>query len=154
MSPQLKTSFQGSSGKLLGFLLIALGLLFLFRQWFHIDIGQWGWPFLIIVPGAALFVLGLATDTPINHPLLILGSMTIAVGVLLFYQNAWAWPVFAVAHCDALGGAGREEVVMGSTRQPTNRQWRIILRAVMGRLAVVVLLGRVSKGEGARVWEP
>jgi hypothetical protein len=103
MSPQIKTPFQGNAGKRLRFLLIALGLLLLFGQWFPIDGGQWGWPFFIIVPGVALFAPGLTSDTPASHPLIILGSITTAVGVLLFYQNvtdhwaswAYAWALVA-----------------------------------------------------------
>jgi hypothetical protein len=59
-----------------------------------------GWPFFVIAPGVALFVLALAGD---RTELAIPGSIVTMVGLLLFYQNsfqhweswAYAWPLVA-----------------------------------------------------------
>lgn len=97
MSQPIKTPFPGDVGKVFGFILIALGMVFLVGQWFHFDVGEWGWPFFIIIPGAVLLLIGIAGDDHVSQPLLILGSVVSAVGVLLFLQNltglwaSWAY---------------------------------------------------------------
>jgi hypothetical protein len=103
MSEQIKVQLQGNSGKVLGVLLMALGALLLVGQWFRIDVGHWGWPFFIIVPGVVTFIVGSATEGQTGRPLMIAGSMMAAVGLLLFYQNmtdhwaswAYGWALIA-----------------------------------------------------------
>lgn len=161
MSPEIKTPLQGSSGKLLGFLMIALGLLFLFGQWFRIDVGQWGWPFFVIVPGVALFVLGLADDTPATHPFMIVGSVVTAVGLLLFYQNltnhwaSWAYGWALVAPT----AIGIGEMIYGVRKgQPeamsAGRRIALIGLAifVVGAIFFELVIGISGFGLGSWAW--
>jgi hypothetical protein len=161
MSQQLKTQFQGGSGKLLGALLIALGVLFFLGQLFRIDVGHWGWPFFILVPGAALFALGMASDNHVSHPLIILGSVTTAVGVLLFYQNmvdhweswAYAWALIAptaIGIGEMIYGSvkGHAEAVTTGTRLVTIG---LIIFAV-GAVFFELVIGIGGFGLGGWVW--
>jgi hypothetical protein len=105
MSEQLKQQLQGSSAMVFGFLLIALGVLFLAGQWFRIDVGHWGWPFFVLIPGLALVAAGLWPRERASERLVVAGAVVTAVGMLLFYQNvtdhwaswAYAWALIAPA---------------------------------------------------------
>jgi hypothetical protein len=103
MSEQTKTQFRRDLGAALGALLISLGVLFLAGQLFHVELGHWGWPFFIIVPGSVVLALGIAVNDQTSRPLILVGSVTTATGMLLFYQNAtdhyaswaYAWALIA-----------------------------------------------------------
>ncbi len=83
----------------LGGLLIVLGVLFLLGQLFEVTLGQFGWPFFIIVPGVLLFIFALSTGPGAGELLASIGSVITMVGLLLLYQNttdhweswAYAW---------------------------------------------------------------
>src|SRR5438874_12280808 len=45
---------------MLGGLLVLIGVILLVGQFVHLDLGRYGWPFFIIVPGVALLVFVLA----------------------------------------------------------------------------------------------
>jgi len=85
-----------------GLALILLGILFLAGQFLRIDIGGLLWPFLIILPGAAMFLAALLSG-PGGEPLLYPGSIVGMVGLILLYQNltghwsswAYAWALIA-----------------------------------------------------------
>ena len=99
-----------NSGLWLGVILIALGLLLLVAillpQTFVSNLSQFGWPLLIIIPGAALVVLGMTVRG--LSALCVPGSIVTIVGVVLGIQNAfdlyasWAYAWALVAP----GGAG------------------------------------------------
>jgi hypothetical protein len=103
MSEQMKVQLQGNGNKAAGAILIVLGVLLLIGQWFRIDVGHWGWPLFIIVPGVVTLFIGSATEGQASRPLTIAGSMIAAVGLLLFYQNmtdhweswAYGWALIA-----------------------------------------------------------
>jgi hypothetical protein len=105
MSEQLKQQLQGSPAMVFGVLLIALGALFLVGQWFRIDVGHWGWPFLVLIPGLVLVAAGLWSRERASERLVVAGTVVAAVGLLLFYQNvtdhwanwAYAWALIAPA---------------------------------------------------------
>jgi hypothetical protein len=72
-----QTSSQGLSGVFigLGVLLIVLGALFFVGQTVGIDLGHFGWPFFVIIPGLAVFGVGLALGSPTGEritPFLVL----------------------------------------------------------------------------------
>ncbi len=104
MSEQLKQRKDNSS-LVFGALLIVLGVLFLVGQWLRIDVGQWGWPFFIVLPGLALVSIGLGLREHASEPLVVVGTVVTAVGLLLFYQTmtghwaswAYAWALIAPA---------------------------------------------------------
>jgi hypothetical protein len=86
----------------IGFILLALGAMFLVGQVFHISLWRYAWPFFIIVPGLLFFVL-MVVGGPGAGPLAIPGSIVTMVGLLLLYQNtfnhwtswAYAWALIA-----------------------------------------------------------
>jgi hypothetical protein len=88
----------------IGAVLVALGVLFLLEQFFDFRLGQWMWPFFIIIPGL-LFFVGMALGGKSAGPLAIPGSIITTVGLLLFYQNtfnhfeswAYAWALIPTA---------------------------------------------------------
>jgi len=99
---------QGLSGNLVfGALLILLGLIFLAAQFFgsifRINLGDFAWPFFIIIPGAALFLISLPMEPNSGRGLAIFGSIITMVGLLLLVQNitnlwaswAYAWALVA-----------------------------------------------------------
>jgi hypothetical protein len=98
--------------------LIALGVLFLVGQWLRVDVGHWGWPFFILVPGLALVAVGMASREPISQGLIVVGTVATAVGLLLFYQNmsdhwaswSYAWALIAPT------AVGVGEVIYGTAK--------------------------------------
>jgi hypothetical protein len=92
-------------GVIAGIILIALGGLFLLDRVVDIDLGHYGWPLFIIVPGLLLFVGSLAADAPAGAGLASAGGITTTVGLILAVQNATGlWSTWAYAW--ALVGPG------------------------------------------------
>jgi hypothetical protein len=96
-----QSSNQGSSGIFigLGVLLIVLGALFFMGQAVGIDLGRFGWPFFVIIPGLVAFGVGLAAGGPTGERITPLGAAVTMTGLILLYQNiadhfeswAYAW---------------------------------------------------------------
>lgn len=88
---------------MLGGILVALGILFLFGQFLDVNLGALAWPLYIIVPGIALCAIGLSVRGGGGEAALIVGSMVTMTGLLLAYQNAtnhwesWAYAWALVA---------------------------------------------------------
>jgi hypothetical protein len=88
---------------LLGGLLILLGIVFLVGELFDIRIGSFLWPFFIIGPGVALFVLSLAVDDDTGQGMSAVSGLITMVGLILFFQNvtghwaswSYAWALIA-----------------------------------------------------------
>lgn len=106
----------------LGAGLILLGILFLvgrsITSLFHFDVGHYGWPFFIIVPGVLLFMAAFALERKAGLTLAIIGGMTTMVGAILFVQNLF--DLFASwAYAWALVGPtsiGLSKVIYGALR--------------------------------------
>jgi hypothetical protein len=91
----------------LGLLLVVVGALLLAVQYLGwalpFDLGQVGWPLWIVIPGAAILLIGLITPEQPGAGLAIGGSIITAVGLLLAYQSAtghyasWAYAWALVA---------------------------------------------------------
>jgi hypothetical protein len=86
----------------IGVVLILLGLFFLFSQLvnlvFHIQIGSYTWPLLILAPGLLLYFLAFFNDVKTGRVLVVPGSIVSAVGLLLFFQNITnLWATWAYA---------------------------------------------------------
>ena len=81
----------------LGVLLIVMGVLFFVGQAVGFDLGPFGWPFFVIIPGLALSGVGLAAGGPTGERITPLGAAVTMVGVILLYQNtvdhfeSWAY---------------------------------------------------------------
>jgi hypothetical protein len=91
---------------MLGILLIALGGFFLAERYAGFDLGHYGWPLFVIVPGLLLFAGALATpDVRAGAGLATAGGITTMVGLVLAVQNATGlWATWAYAW--ALVGPG------------------------------------------------
>ena len=87
----------------LGVLLIAVGIVALALREFGTNIlpsiGEWGWPFFIILPGVVLLGLSLVPAPPRGIGFATAGAIVTTVGTLLLYQSrsghweswAYAW---------------------------------------------------------------
>jgi hypothetical protein len=88
---------------LAGIALIVLGLGFLASQWLNLDLGRYGWPLYVIVPGLFLLVLGLLIPHEGGLGAAIPGGIIATVGLLLAFQEAtgaygswsYAWALVA-----------------------------------------------------------
>jgi|APHig6443718053_1056840.scaffolds.fasta_scaffold38424_3 hypothetical protein len=98
----------------LGILLIAVGIVVLALQYIHIDMSwlpqRWAdlsWPLRIIIPGLALFVVGLILPDHAGEGLSGLGMVAAAVGTLLWYQEVTGtWESWAYAWALVFPAAG------------------------------------------------
>jgi len=70
---------------MLGGLLVLIGVILLVGQFVHLDLGRYGWPFFIIVPGFALLVGALAGRGVIGEGPAIAGSIVAVTGLFLLY---------------------------------------------------------------------
>ena len=94
------------SGIVLGLLLIALGGFFLADRVVGSNLGRYGWPLFVIVPGLLLFAGALGTsDVRAGTGLATAGGIVTMVGLVLAVQNATGlWSTWAYAW--ALVGPG------------------------------------------------
>jgi peptidoglycan/LPS O-acetylase OafA/YrhL len=91
----------------LGAGLILLGILFLIGRYvrlvFDFDIGHYGWPFFIIIPGLLLFMASFVFERRAGVIPAIFGGMATMAGLILLVQNtfdvfaswAYAWALIA-----------------------------------------------------------
>jgi hypothetical protein len=106
----MQTNFNNHGiriNQIIGVVLIGLGAIFLGGQVFQFNIfnifGNIAWPLYVIVPGAALLVLGITTGKR-GLPLTIIGSVVTGTGLILAYQTAfdqfqtwaYAWTLYPV----------------------------------------------------------
>ncbi|MGA3031254.1 MAG: hypothetical protein ABSE58_11085 [Candidatus Limnocylindrales bacterium] len=86
-----------------GLLLVLLGVFFFVSQQVNFDLGRYGWPIFIIVPGLFLLVVGLAIPHEGGLGAAIPGGIILTVGLLLAFQDAtdtyasWAYAWALVA---------------------------------------------------------
>jgi hypothetical protein len=89
----------------LGIVLIVLGGLFLLERISGFELGRFGWPLFVIIPGVLLLIAGVATSGSEGSGLAIAGGITTVVGSILAVQNATGlWATWAYAW--ALVGPG------------------------------------------------
>ncbi len=80
----------------LGGVLVVGGLLLLAAQYARIDLGHYGWPLLVIVPGLGLLVAGLLVREASG--LIVAGTIVTATGLVLAVQNTFdLWATWAYA---------------------------------------------------------
>jgi hypothetical protein len=85
-----------------GAVLIVVGAVLILGQVLGLNLGQYMWPFFIIVPGVLMLLLAFRTGNAAEG-LSIAGSIVTMVGLLLLYQNttnhweswAYAWALVA-----------------------------------------------------------
>lgn len=150
-----------NSSTVFGGILIVLGILLLLVNVLDINLGRFGWPFFIIVPGILLFVFSLAVEVQIGKRLAIVGSIGTMVGLLLLYQNttghweSWAY-VWALV-CPASVGFG--QIIYGSLKSQedmikTGTRLAIIGIAIflIGVVFFELVIGISGFGLGHFVW--
>jgi len=83
---------QRRTNQMLGLLLVILGALFMVGRVFNVPLGQYLWPFILIIPGL-LFFAGMIAGGKAAGPLAVPGSIVTMTGLILLYQSitgAWA----------------------------------------------------------------
>ena len=115
LSPKIVTSFLGAG-------LILLGILFLVGRYvriaFNFDIGHYGWPLFVILPGIVLFMASFVFEPRAGVTPAIFGGMVTMAGLILLVQNtfdvyaswAYAWALVAPT------SIGLAKAVYGSLR--------------------------------------
>jgi hypothetical protein len=97
---------RATGSLVLGLLLVLVGIAYLVGQYvprpsFQVDLGHYGWPLFVIIPGLALMAIG-ATNRGASG-LCIPGAIIIVTGLVLAIQNtfdlyatwAYAWALVA-----------------------------------------------------------
>lgn len=103
MNKQIGTHGLHTGNLVLGGLLILLGIVFLVGELLNIRLGHFIWPFFVIGPGVALFLLALAFDDDTGQALASVSGLVTMVGLILFFQNvtgvwaswSYAWALVA-----------------------------------------------------------
>lgn len=128
----------------LGILLIIVGIVILALQYVHIDMNwlpqRWAelsWPLRIIVPGLALFVVGLVLPDGAGEGLSGLGLVAAVVGTLLWYQDVTGtWASWAYAWALVFPAAGGLAGIIHGT---LHANWRHVRDSVGGFLFGIVM---------------
>lgn len=126
-----------SSTANLGILLIIVGIVILALQYVHIDLSRlperWAeltWPLRIIIPGLALFVVGLVLPDRAGEGLAGFGLVAAAVGTLLWYQSVTGtWETWAYAWALVFPAAGGLAGIIHGT---LHANWRHVRDGVGG----------------------
>jgi hypothetical protein len=117
-------SDRDRGGYVFGIILIVVGAMFLLGNYVHVDWSGYGWPVFVIVPGAAMLLLGLAIPHESGLGLAIPGGIITTVGCVLAFQEAtdtyetWAYMWALVAP----GSVGATLFVFGLT----HRRWDLV----------------------------
>lgn len=135
------------AGLLLGSLFVAGGIALLLAQLsgfdIRFDLGEYGWPMLVILSGLAVLIVGLVLDDEPGIGLAITGSIIATVGLVLSYQ--WAtghWASWAYAWALVAPTAVGAGMVLWGLLHLRVR----VLRAGLGALVVGALLFLVFLG--------
>jgi Domain of unknown function (DUF5668) len=103
-----------------GVVLVGFGVLFLLQQAIGFDVGHYGWPLFIIVPGLALlaaFAFGPRGAAGLGVP----GCVVTTVGLILAIQNAFGiWASWAYAWALIVAAVGLGLVLQGERLQQSN----------------------------------
>jgi hypothetical protein len=99
-APPTSQPRRAGTGIALGIVFVVVGLFFLLTQLAGVDLGAFGWPLFIIIPGLTLLIVGFVS---LGTGAAIPGGIVTMVGLVLAYQNAsgnWAswvyvWPLVA-----------------------------------------------------------
>jgi hypothetical protein len=99
-------------------ILIGLGLLFLAGRFLDVNLGRYGWPLFIVVPGVLLFLAAFFAPPREGAGFATAGGVVTAVGLVLAVQNATgAWASWAYAWAlVAPGGSGLGLALYGLLR--------------------------------------
>jgi len=137
-----------------GILLIVVGIVILVLQYVHIDMSwlpnRWtelSWPLQIIIPGLALFVVGLVLPDRAGEGLSGFGLVAAAVGTLLWYQGiTGTWESWAYAWALVFPAAGGLAGIIHGTLHANWRHVRDGAGGLAFGLVAFVVLGYVFEG--------
>jgi hypothetical protein len=117
-APPAPPPSSNRGGMIFGVILILLGVLFLAERFLDINLGKYGWPLFIVVPGVLLFLAALAAPPREGTGLATAGGIVTMVGLVLAVQNATdAWATWAYAWAlVAPGGVGVGLALYGMIR--------------------------------------
>jgi hypothetical protein len=118
-----------------GGLLILVGVAVLAGQAFDVRLGERDWPYLVLLPGLGLLLVGLLLEGPGGVGLSIAGAITTMTGAVLLYQEStgayaswsYAWALVAP------GGVGLGMLLSGlahGDRELTDGGGRVALIGV------------------------
>ncbi len=141
-------SFRGSqhdTGVVLGALLILAGFAYLLARFAQFDIGQYGWPLFVILPGIALILLAVLMRSAVG--LAVPGAIVTVVGLILAVQNAFGlWAAWSYAWALVFPGAiGLGTAIMGAARRDS-RQVDSGIRAALTGIALFAIFGLFFEG--------
>jgi hypothetical protein len=121
-----------------GVVLVGLGLVFLLQQAIGFDIGHFGWPVFVILPGLALlasFAVGPRAASGIAVP----GSVLTTIGLILAIQNTFnLWATWAYAWGLIVAAVGIGLTLQGE-RMGQPRVIRTGIRMVEGGLLAFIV---------------
>lgn len=100
-NPTDYSTFRSNTG--VGVLLIVVGILIFLFQRIDFDLGRYGWPLFILIPGVLILAFSLSMKGNAGEGFTVCGSIVTMTGLLLFYQNAtnhweswaYAWALIA-----------------------------------------------------------
>lgn len=136
---------QHDSGVVLGALLIVAGFAYLLARFAQFDIGQYGWPWFVILPGVALIVIAVLARSAVG--LAVPGAIVTVVGLILAVQNAFGlWAAWSYAWALVFPGAiGLGTAIMGAARHDS-RQVESGIRATLTGIAMFAIFGLFFEG--------
>jgi hypothetical protein len=150
-APTSSTASSGSSGNragvVVGAVLILVGVLFLAERAYGVELGRFGWPLFVIVPGILLMAWSLTVPGREGSGLAVSGAITTVVGLVLAVQNAtglWATWAYAWALVGP-GATGLGLIFYGTAR----RQGDLVsagLRSLGSGLALFAVFGLFFEG--------
>ena len=128
-----------------GILLIAAGIVFLVARFTNFDLGQYGWPLFVIVPGMALIALGVISRPAAG--LVVPGSIVTVTGLVLAVQNTFnLWATWAYAWALIFPGAvGLGTLLLGALRGD-GKQMSGGLQAIVVGLGLFAVFGVFFEG--------
>lgn len=104
MEKQLNRLPDSNLGAFLGVVLVLTGLAYLAIRYLSVDVGDYGWPLFVILPGLALVAFGVAVRSASG--LAIPGAIVTVVGLILAVQNTFGlWATWSYAWALVAPGA-------------------------------------------------
>lgn len=118
----------------IGMLLVVAGVVLLAGQLLDVDLGDLGWPVILIAIGVALLLIGLVVAR--ESGLVVGGSVLTVIGLILFVQDRtglWSTWAYAWALIPAASGLG---LALWGVRSADGRDVRNGFWGLMGGLAM------------------
>lgn len=136
---------QNSSGVVLGALLILAGIVFLFTRFVPFDVGQYGWPVLVIAPGLVMLAIALGVRSLAGFA--VPGAIVTTVGLILAVQNTFGlWAAWSYAWALVFPGAVGVGIALLGAGQHDSKQVRQGLGMSLTGLVLFSVFGFFFEG--------